>query len=236
MNPALEYTGAAVNVLVVDDDAETLALVSRALERRGYRVMQASDAAAAEGIVAESAVDVIVLDVMLPGDSGLALCARLREAGVQTPILFLSARGAVASRVDGLEAGGDDYLSKPFALKELVARVRALGRRGAALRPRKVRAGTAVFDFAARRAEQSGTEVPLTAREWDVVEALAAREGRPMAYDELLEAAWGETSDAARASLEVIVARLRRKLETTDGARIIRTLRGYGYALDLTVA
>ena len=223
-----------MNLLVVDDDAETRALVERAFERRGYRVMVAADAAAAEKALAESAVDVMVLDVMLPGDSGLALCARLREAGIQTPILFLSARGAVSSRVDGLEAGGDDYLPKTFAVKELVARVRALARRGAALRPRKLRSGSAMLDFAARRAERAGTEVPLTSREWDVVEALASRNGRAMAYDELLEAAWGDTSDAARASLEVIVARLRRKLETSDGPRVIRTLRGYGYALDLT--
>ncbi|MEI8258182.1 MAG: response regulator transcription factor [Deltaproteobacteria bacterium] len=219
-------------MLLVDDDVEMLQLVGKALTREGHRVATATTIGDARAQCVESTFDVLVLDVMLPDGSGLEFCASLRTEGVTTPILFLSARGSVSSRVDGLEAGGDDYLPKPFALRELGARVQALGRRGAALRPRVVRVGAVVLDFAGRRASREGVEIPLTGREWDVLDVLARRAGRPMSYDDLLESAWGESTEGGRASLEVIVARLRRKLgETADGATVIRTLRGFGYAL-----
>ncbi len=220
-----------MNLLLVDDDAETLELVGRAFTREGHRVALATSLAAAREQLEGHTFDVIVLDVMLSDGSGLDFCAALREEGSATPILFLSARGTVSSRVDGLEAGGDDYLPKPFALRELTARVKALGRRGARLEPNEARVGAVTFDFARRHATRDSVEVPLTAREWDVILALAGRRGRAMSYDDLLEAAWGESTEAARASLEVIVARLRRKLDPADGASVIRTMRGFGYSL-----
>lgn len=221
-----------MNVLVVDDDVEMLQLVGRALVRAGHRVVTAATIESATARVVESAFDVLVLDVMLPDGSGLDWCASLRTHGVTMPILFLSARGSVSSRVDGLEAGGDDYLPKPFALRELCARVQALGRRGTALRPRVIRIGAVVIDFARRHASRTAREIPLTGREWDVLDVLARRGGHAMSYDDLLESAWGDSTEGGRASLEVIVARLRRKLgEAADGATVIRTLRGFGYAL-----
>lgn len=222
-----------MKVLVIDDDEEACALISRALGRAGHAVSAAHSAQAAHAALLAGAFDVMVLDVGLPDGSGLTLCRHLREADIRTPILFLSARGSVSARVDGLEAGGDDYLVKPFALKELHARLRALCRRGPALRPRVLSAGDRIIDLGARRATRCGVEVPLTAREWDVLEALAALRGRPMGYDDLLEAAWGDVSDSARSSLEVIIARLRRKLDGPDEPSLIRTLRGTGYALCL---
>lgn len=223
-----------MNVLVVEDDAETSAFVSRALTRERMRVTTAADCAQAEGAMVAADFDVLVLDVMLPDGSGLDLCRRLREASSAVPVLFLSAKGAVAARVDGLSAGGDDYLPKPFALRELVARVRALGRRGPLLRPNRTSVGDVSIDLHARRAERSGAELPLTAREWAILELLLARQGRVVTFDEMLETLWGETSERTRASLEVIMTRLRRKLRGGAADGIIVTVRGVGYRLDPT--
>lgn len=217
-----------MRVLVVDDDAETRALVGQALAREGHSVIEAGDAASALASGTSERLDVIVLDVMLGQGSGLDVCASLRRAGLTTPILFLSARGTVDARVDGLEAGGDDYLRKPFALKELVARVRALGRRGPSLRDDRMALGEVVLDFAARRASRGGVEVPITAREWELLRVLADARGRVVAFDDVLERAWGDTS--ARASLDVLVARLRKKLGDEERS-LLRTVRGVGYAL-----
>lgn len=223
-----------MNVLVVEDDAETSAFVSRALTRERMRVTTAADCAQAEGAMVAADFDVLVLDVMLPDGSGLDLCRRLREASSAVPVLFLSAKGAVSARVEGLSAGGDDYLPKPFALRELVARVRALGRRGPLLRPNRTIVGDVSIDLHARRAERNGAELPLTAREWAILELLLARQGRVVTFDEMLETLWGETSERTRASLEVIMTRLRRKLRGGAADGIIVTVRGVGYRLDPT--
>src|SRR5262249_27253398 len=148
--------------------------------------------------------DAIVLDIMLPDGSGLELCREFRAHGVLTPILFLSARGDVEHRISGLDAGGDDYLGKPFALAELQARLRALGRRHGLTPPERLEAGGTCIDFTARRLVTDGVEVPLTAREWGVLELLAGRRGRLVSRDELLETLWGERGPEASASLDVI--------------------------------
>jgi two-component system OmpR family response regulator len=139
----------------------------------------------------------------------------------------------VGARVEGLSAGGDDYLPKPFAVKELVARVRALGRRGPLSRPERTVVGGVAIDLLARRAERGGEELPLTAREWAILELLLARAGHVVPFDELLESLWGEASTRARASLEVIMTRLRKKLHDGTANRVIRNVRGVGYRLDL---
>jgi DNA-binding response OmpR family regulator len=169
---------------------------------------------------------------MLQESSGLDLCATLRRDGNDVPILFLSARGTVGARVEGLEAGGDDYLPKPFAMRELKARVHALGRRGRARRPVSFRSGPCTFDFDRRRAELAGVEVPVTAREWELLEVLIEAGGAVVPYQDLLESLWGEVSDETRASLDVIVSRLRSKLRKgANGESVVRTVRGRGYAL-----
>jgi len=221
-----------MHVLIVDDDAETRELVASALRREGHRSTPASGPADALHAIAEVVFDVIVLDVMLGEASGLDLCAEIRGGGLQTPILFLSARGTVGARVDGLDAGGDDYLAKPFAVRELLARIRALGRRGPSLRPTVVRAGEVQLDFTARKAFVAGREVPVTSREWDVLRVLSDARGRVVSFDDILDRSWGEVSVKTRASLEVIMSRLRRKLDP-DGVRgLIRTARGLGYSLE----
>jgi two-component system, OmpR family, response regulator len=216
-----------MRVLIVDDHDELLDLVTRALTRDGHNVLSARSERQARQMLAENSVDLILLDLGLPDGSGQELCRALRRNGNSAPILVLTAQSAVSSRVECLDAGADDYLSKPFAIAELRARVRALGRRAVTVRTFAYERNDVFLDFAARRALLRGQEAPVTAREWSILELLAARVGRVVSRSEMLESVWGEASDAASASLEVLIARIRRKLS----ANVIRTVRGEGYAL-----
>jgi two-component system OmpR family response regulator len=219
-----------MRVLVVDDHPETRTLVARHLERASHGVVAVGSSAAAAAALSEAPFDVVVLDVMLPDGSGVELCARWRADGVEVPILLLTARGSVRSRVEGLEAGADDYLGKPFALSELGARVTALGRRGPRLRERVVKVGPLVVELDARRVRVRDKTIALTAKELSIVEFLAGRRNRVVARDELIEGVWGDLSESARASLDVLVMRIRRKLG--PDAELLRTVRGLGYALE----
>ena len=216
-----------MRVLAVDDHAEVLDLVVRALERDGHRVQSARDVAGAREALRAEAVDVVVLDVALPDGTGIELCQELRREGARVPILLLTAHGEVAQRVRGLDAGADDFLAKPFAVAELRARVRALGRRGPLDRTTVVTLPDVEIDLAARLAHRHGVEVPITAREWAVIELLAARRGRVVTRTEILDELWGDTGEPASASLDVIIGRIRRKL----GSACVRTVRGEGYAI-----
>ena len=220
-----------MHILVADDDGELRALVVTALRREGHRTTEGATVAQTLSLAHAQRFDVVVLDVMFPDGSGLDACRLLREEDITTPILFLSARGAVSARVDGLEAGADDYLAKPFALKELMLRVRALGRRGPAAKERSLLHGDARLDLATRRAFRGKEEIPLTAREWDVIAVLAAHEGRVVSFEALLEQAWGDASEGSRNSLEVIIGRIRKKVDSSGIESWIRTVRGLGYAL-----
>lgn len=221
-----------MRILVVDDDEEMLSLVGRALTKEGHHVTLALETDPALAAVGPQSFDVVILDVMLGNESGLAACARMRERGVTTPVLFLSARGAVRAKLEGFAAGGDDYMSKPFALSELIARVHALGRRAPGIRPVVVKVNRVVMDFGARRVIVDGREIPTTAREWEVLRVLAAAEGRVVPFRDILDSIWGESSSASQSSLEVIISRLRKKLES-EGEPVLRTVRGVGYALEV---
>ncbi len=216
-----------MRVLVVEDDAETRELVVRALTRDGHAVHGACSALEARSALADRDVDVVVLDLGLPDASGTSLCTALRAEGQTVPILVLTAHGAVSSRVACFDAGADDFLAKPFAVAELRVRVRALGRRGPLPRALVRRVGDVDLDITARRATRNGVELPLTAREWALLELLAAREGCVVSRAEILDVVWGDDDERSGASLDVIVARVRRKL----GESVVRTLRGEGYAL-----
>jgi len=219
-------------VLVVEDDPETREVVARALREDGFAVEAQAHASGGTRSMQRGGVSAVILDVWLPDGSGIDLCRAWRTSGLEVPILMLTARTDVGSRVAGLDAGADDYLGKPFALAELKARLRALLRRGPRSGGERVlRRGDVVVDFARRQAFAAGAEVPLTRREIEVLERLARGGGHAVARDDLLEDVWGEASDAAAASLEVILARLRRKLERDRKGALLRTVRGYGYAL-----
>lgn len=217
-----------MRVLVIEDHAETRALVSRALSRDGHVVTAVGTAADALSSLRDKEIDVVVLDLGLPDASGASLCAELRRAGYDVPLLVLTAQGAVSCRVECLDAGADDFLAKPFAVAELRARVRALGRRGPLPAGLVRRIGDVVLDVSARRATRGGAAVPLTAREWAVIELLALRTGRVVPRAEILDAIWDDATERAGASLDVILARVRRKL----GEGVVRTVRGEGYAIE----
>jgi two-component system, OmpR family, response regulator len=221
-----------MRILVVEDSTPTRELLARSLASAGFEVTFASRLTTGRRHATEDAFDVIVLDIMLPDGSGLDLCRELRARGVLTPILFLTARGDVADRIAGLDAGGDDYLRKPFALAELQARLRALGRRHGLTPPARLESAGTVIDFTARKLIRDGAEVPLTAREWGVLELLASRAGRVVSRDELLDSLWGEHGPEASASLDVIMSRLRRKLGDAPEAWRLSTLRGEGYRFE----
>lgn len=216
-----------MRVLIVEDDAETRALLQRALVKDGHVTHAVDSAAEALRAVQERTFDVVVLDLGLPDGSGVAWCNSLRHNGFDVPVVVLTAQGAVSSRLACFDAGADDFLAKPFAVAELRARVRALGRRGPLPRGLVRRVGAATLDITARRASRDGVEVPVTAREWAVLEFLAVRSGRVVPRGEILEVVWDDDSPRAAASLDVIVARIRKKL----GEGVLRTVRGEGYAL-----
>lgn len=220
-------------VVVVEDDAETRRFVVRALEEEGLEVRSVGRAEGARALLLDPGADVVILDVGLPGASGVELCSEIRREGFGVPILMLTARSDVGSRVEGLEAGADDYLGKPFALAELKARVRALLRR--------VRPGSAEsvvqhadirIDLRRRRAFRGEEEIPLTRRELDLLVRLVRARGVVVPREILLEDVWGRETPEAAASLEVIVSRLRRKLPRAGGSSLVRNVRGVGYALD----
>jgi DNA-binding response OmpR family regulator len=220
-----------MRILVVDDSTQLRDLVSRALTRDGHRVTAVGDIRGAEEAVEDGDVDLVVLDHALPDGWGIDWCRRARESGLDALVLVLTAHGDVAQRLDGFAAGADDFLAKPFAVAELRARVLALGRRrgaqGSRGRKTVLREGDVVVDLARRLATRAGATAPLTAREWNVIECLANAEGRVVSRADLLDEVWGANDAAAAASLEVLIARIRKKL----GAQWIRTARGDGYAL-----
>jgi DNA-binding response OmpR family regulator len=217
-----------MRVLVVDDHPEVLDLVERALRRDAHEVFPAATFDAALRQLEQRRPDIVVLDLGLPDGSGEELCREIRKSDGGPAILILTAENRVASRVRCLDAGADDYLSKPFAVAELRARVRALSRRARALAPKSFERGGVELDFASRRALVSGKEAPITSREWAILEILAATPGRVVARAELLDRVWHRQGEAEAASLEVLIGRIRRKL----GAEVVRTVRGEGYALE----
>jgi DNA-binding response OmpR family regulator len=223
-----------MKILVVEDNAATRELLERSLEEAGHSVVVAVDLATASPLALEGAFDLAIVDVTLPDGSGLDLCRAVRSQRRYLPILFLTARGEVEDRIAGLDAGGDDYLRKPFALAELRARIRALGRRAGPVPPMRITSGTTSIDLSARRLARDGREVMLTAREWAVLEVLAANAGQVVSRADVIASAWPRPGAGASESLDVIVSRLRRKLggDGNQGPHI-RTVRGKGFAFEV---
>jgi two-component system OmpR family response regulator len=215
-----------MRVLLVEDSERVAQVVASALRAAGHSVTIAGDCTSGRSELERAQTDLAIIDVGLPDGSGLDLCRGARKGGHDLPILLLTAKNAIDDRVAGLDAGADDYLGKPFATAELVARVRALGRRGPRWTVSVRTFGDIVIDRDRRTLTRGGAAVALTARELDIVALLAWRDGRVVSRDEILEIVWGDTSDSAAASLEVLVTRIRRKL----GMDVVRTVRNVGYA------
>jgi two-component system OmpR family response regulator len=223
-----------VRILLVEDSERVAASVTSALEAQGHSVVVAEGFRLAEEVFGAQHFDVAIVDVGLPDGSGLEWCRQARRSGSALPILLLTARSAVADRVAGLDAGADDYLGKPFSTDELAARVRALVRRGPRWTESVRRFGRVVIDRDRRAVSVDEAQIALTGREFDIVALLAWRDGRVVSRDDLLDSIWGEASEGAGASFDVLLARVRRKLTEKGIHDALRTVRqvGYSWALE----
>lgn len=221
-----------MRILLVEDEPSAARFIAKGLREATYAVDVASDGTAAAEQCQQNDYDAVILDVMLPGKNGLTVCREIRAAGLDVPVLMLTARDAVEARVQGLDAGADDYLTKPFDFRELLARVRALTRRDRRpLAPERVEVRHLVIDVLAQRVWSHGAEVTLTSREYALLEYLARRAGEVVGRADIAEHVWDEHYDAFSNVVDVYIQRLRRKLDPADGPSLIRTRRGQGYQL-----
>jgi two-component system OmpR family response regulator len=220
-----------VRALVVEDEVKMAALLRRGLTEDGYATDVAKTGDEALWMARAAPYDVIVLDVMLPGRDGLTVCRELRESGVWSPILVLTARDSIEDRVGGLDSGADDYLTKPFSFAELLARLRALVRRGAAERPAALEVGTLRLDPATRRVWRGDSEIALSVKEFALLETFMRRAGDVLSRLYLLEHAWDYAYENRSNIIDVYVRYLRRKIDRPFGVRSIETVRGAGYRL-----
>jgi two-component system OmpR family response regulator len=221
----------AVRVLIVEDEVKLAALIRRGLREEGMLADVAVKGEDALWMAGATQYDAIVLDVMLPGLDGFEVCRRLRDDGVWSPVLMLTARDAVEDRVAGLDGGADDYLVKPFVFAELVARLRALGRRGPVERPAVLEAGDLRLDPAARSVQRGDAEIALSAKEYALLETFLRRPGQVLDRFQLLEHAWDGEYENRSNVVDVYVRYLREKVDRPFGVESIETVRGAGYRL-----
>lgn len=220
-----------VRLLVIEDEKRLAAALKRGLETEGFAVDVALDGLQGDWLASENAYDAIVMDIMLPGMNGYQLCARLREQENWSPILMLTAKDGEYDEAEALDTGADDFLRKPFSFVVLVARLRALLRRGAVQRPAVLRCGDLSIDPATRRCARGTVAIDLTARELAVLEYLMRRSGEVVTKSQILEHVWDFGFDGDPNVVEVHISALRRKIDKPFGTRTIETLRGSGYRL-----
>jgi two-component system, OmpR family, copper resistance phosphate regulon response regulator CusR len=220
-----------MRVLLVEDDPELADVLENGLTEQGFTVVREAGFDAGRARAALGAFDVMILDVLLPGGSGFDLCRLLRARGIGTPVLMLTARDAVEDRVEGLEAGADDYLTKPFAFRELVARVRALARRPPNQVPDVTTVADLEIDFRSHRVRRAGRAIELTAKEFALLEFLMRHRDQVVNRAAISAHVWDENHDPFTNVLEVLIRRLRRKIDDEYDLKLIHTLRGAGYRL-----
>jgi DNA-binding response OmpR family regulator len=220
-----------MRVLVVEDEKKTASFIRKALQTESFAVDLCDNGADALAAVSATPFDAIVLDIMLPGRDGLSVVRQLRESKNATPVLLLSARGEVNERVEGLNTGADDYLPKPFALAELVARVRALTRRGGDNKSPVLRVADLTLDTVNHRAQRRGTDIELTVREYRLLEFLMRSSGRLCGRMTILEKVWDYDFDPGTNLVDVYVRRLREKIDAEFEPKLLHTVRGMGYVL-----
>lgn len=221
-----------MTVLVVEDNPSVASLLQRGLEREGYSVDLASNGREALALGMENAYVAIVLDVMIPAPDGLTVVRRLRQRGQWVPVLMLTARDRVEDRIAGLQAGADDYLGKPFSVRELTARLHALSRRATLDRPTVLRAGEIVLDPVSREARRGAVSVPLSSREFDLLAELMRHAGELLADTYLSEHVFGGQSERRPDTVAFYIDRLREKLDQPFDHSVIRRVEGVGYCLD----
>jgi two-component system, OmpR family, response regulator len=224
----------SMRILVVEDEPKMAALLKRGLEQEGYSIDISPDGVDGLHMATETDYDAVVLDVMLPELDGIEVCRRMRQRKRWAPVLMLTARESVLDRVTGLDAGADDYLVKPFSFEELVARVRALLRRGASERPAVLTLGPVSLNPATRRVEHSGEPIVLSPKEYALLEFFMRHTGEVLSRTRILEHVWDYNYDGASNVVDVYVGYLRRKIDAPFGSKLLRTVRGAGYILEHT--
>jgi two-component system OmpR family response regulator len=221
----------AVRILVVEDEVKMAGLIKRGLEREGYAVDVAGDGGGALDRARDVDYDAIVLDAMIPAPDGFAVCRQLRQDGRWSPVLMLTARDAVADRVTGLDAGADDYLTKPFAFIELFARLRAITRREVAERPVRLEVGDLTLDPMAREVFRGDVRISLSAKEFALLEQLMRHPGQVLSRTTILEHVWDFAYEGTSNVVDVYIRYLREKVDRPFGVSTIETVRGAGYRL-----
>jgi two-component system copper resistance phosphate regulon response regulator CusR len=223
-----------MRILLVEDDADAAAVLAKGLRERAYAVDTASDGRQALELAATNDYDLIVLDLLLPHIGGLEVCRRLRRDGLTTPILMLTARGEPDQRVQGLDVGADDYLPKPYHFPELLARARALLRRGPALASAVLTVDDLAIDTRAQQVRRAERQIQLTTKEYALLEYLARRQGEVVGRAAIAEHVWDDSFDPMSNLIEVYIQRLRRKIDDGAAVKLIQTRRGAGYCLTAT--
>jgi two-component system copper resistance phosphate regulon response regulator CusR len=220
-----------MRILLVEDDRRIARFVAKGLREQAYAVDVTGDGDDAFYKVSINDYDAVILDVMIPGRDGFQVCRDMRSAGIAVPVIMLTARDTVQDRITGLDSGADDYLIKPFAVTELLARLRALLRRGQVVRPATICIADLFLDTRAQSATRSGRELSLTSKEYALLEYLAREEGRVVSRAEIAEHVWDENFDPLTNLIDVHINRLRRKVDSGFSTKLIHTRRGAGYIL-----
>jgi len=220
-----------MRILVIEDEKKVASFIKRGLEEAGYTVDAAKDGEEGLYKVESEEYDLIILDLILPRKNGIEVCKELRQMKLNTPILILSAKDSVDDKVLGLDSGADDYLTKPFAFNELLARVRALLRRGEALSQVKLQVGDLMLDSVTREVTRGGKEIKLTNREYSLLEYLMLNSGKVLSRTQLSEHVWDYTFDTFSNVIDVYVNYLRNKIDRDYDVKLINTVRGVGYVL-----
>ena len=223
--------GTTLRILVAEDDRSIASVLKRRLEAAHYSVDVCHDGSAAYDLLRLTDYDVAIMDIMMPVEDGLSAVRRAREVGVRTPVLFLTARDAVADRVEGLDAGGDDYLVKPFALDEVMARVRALSRRGRSEGSAVLTLGDLSMDTSAQKVTRAGKPIPLTGREYALLEYLMRNQGAVLSRERIEQNIFNYDYEGASNMVDVYIRYLRKKIDEGFSPKLIHTVRGAGYVL-----
>ncbi len=221
-----------MRILLVEDDKRIASFVSKGLRENAYAVDAAPDGEQGLYLASINHYDAIILDVMLPVKDGFAVCRELRKENIKTPVLMLTARDAVDDKIVGLDAGADDYLTKPFEFRELLARLRALLRRGGEVRPPKIIIGDLEIDTVSQKVRRGGLEIFLTTKEYALLEYLAREKGKVLGRAAIAEHVWDENFDAFSNLIDVYIRRLRSKMDEGFDVQLIHTRRGAGYVLE----
>lgn len=220
-----------MRALLIEDDHRIAGFVGKGLRENSYAVDIANDGEEATYMASLNPYDIFILDVNLPRKNGFEVCSELRQAGVSNPILMLTARDAIEDRIAGLDGGADDYLTKPFEFRELLARLRALLRRHSFIRPPSIQIADLEIDTVSQAVRRSGSQIELTTKEYALIEFLAINQGRVVGREEISEHVWNESFDPFSNLIEVYIKRLRRKLDEGFDVQLIHTRRGAGYIL-----